>query len=195
MPFRVSESDFSGPVVGAAQHAAAAAVVEEGVHGLLEHPLLVAHDDVGRAQLDELLQAVVAVDDPAVEVVQVRGREAAAVQGDQGPQVGRDDRDHVQDHPLRLVAALAEGLEDPQALGVAELALLGVIRFHQLAQAVGILLDVDLFQEDFDGLGADRRLELVAVFLPGLALYSSSVRSCFSLSGVSAGSMTTYDSK
>ena len=70
-------------VVGPAQHAAAAAVVEQRVHRLLQHALLVAHDDVGRAQLDELLQAVVAVDDAPVQVVQVRGGEAAAVQGHQ----------------------------------------------------------------------------------------------------------------
>src|SRR5216117_3962128 len=34
------------PVVGAAQHTAAAAVVEERVHGFLEHALFVADDDV-----------------------------------------------------------------------------------------------------------------------------------------------------
>ena len=40
------------PVVRAAQDAAAAAVVEQGVDRLLEHPLLVADDDVGRLQLE-----------------------------------------------------------------------------------------------------------------------------------------------
>ena len=104
------------PVVGALEHAAAAAVVEQRVHSLLKHALLVAHDHVGRAQLDELLQAVVAVDDAAVEVVQIARGEAAAVERHQGPQLGRDDRDHVQDHPLGLVAALAEGLHDLEAL-------------------------------------------------------------------------------
>ena len=56
----------------------AAVVVEEGVDGLLEHPLLVADDDLGRVQVDQLLEPVVAVDDPAVEVVQVAGGEVAA---------------------------------------------------------------------------------------------------------------------
>ncbi len=58
-------------VVGAAQHAAAAAVVEQRVHRLLQHALLVAHDDVGGVQLHQLLQPVVAVDDAAVEIVQI----------------------------------------------------------------------------------------------------------------------------
>ncbi len=35
----------------------------------------------GALQLDQALEAVVAVDDAAVQVVEVRGREAAAVEG------------------------------------------------------------------------------------------------------------------
>ena len=58
-------------VAGARDGAAVAAVVKEGVDGLLQHPLLVVDDDVGRLQLHQVPQAVVAVDDAAVEVVQV----------------------------------------------------------------------------------------------------------------------------
>ena len=86
---------LQGAVVGALQDAAAPAVVEEGVHRLLQHALLVAHDDLGRAQLEELLQTVVPVDDAPVEVVQIRSREPAAIQGNQWPQLGRDDGDDV----------------------------------------------------------------------------------------------------
>ena len=71
---------------------AAAAVVEQGVDGLLEHPLLVVDDDLGRAEVEQPLQPVVPVDDPAVEVVQVRGGEPATVELDHRAQVGRDDR-------------------------------------------------------------------------------------------------------
>jgi len=46
-PSGVSESDFSGRFVGAAEHATPPPVVEEGVDRLLEHALLVAHDHVG----------------------------------------------------------------------------------------------------------------------------------------------------
>jgi hypothetical protein len=44
-------------LVGARDGAAAAAVVEQRVHRLLQHALLVAHDDVGRAQLDQAASA------------------------------------------------------------------------------------------------------------------------------------------
>ncbi len=67
---RIGEG-LQGPVVGALEHATPAAVVEEGVDGLLKHPLLVAHDDFRGAQLEKLLQPVVAVDDPPVQIVQI----------------------------------------------------------------------------------------------------------------------------
>src|SRR6202012_776584 len=57
--------------------AAAATVVEEAVNGLLEHPLLVVHDDLGRAEVKEPLEAVVPVDDPSVQVIEgARGEPA-----------------------------------------------------------------------------------------------------------------------
>jgi hypothetical protein len=92
-------------LVGAGDDAAAAAVVEQRVDGLLQHALLVADDDARRAQFDQPLQAVVAVDDAAVEIVQVRRREAAAIERHQRTQVRRDHRDDLHDHPFRAVAA------------------------------------------------------------------------------------------
>ena len=74
------------PLVGAGDDAAAPAVVEQRVDRLLQHPLLVADDDVGRAQLHQPLQAVVAVDDAAVEVVEVGRGETAAVERHQRAQ-------------------------------------------------------------------------------------------------------------
>ncbi len=72
-------------LVGAGDDAAAAAVVEQRIDRLLKHALLVADDDVRRAQLDQPLEAVVAVDDAAIEVVEVAtwrsGRRRAAPAG------------------------------------------------------------------------------------------------------------------
>jgi hypothetical protein len=103
-------------VAGAGDRAAAAAVVDQRVARLLEHPLLVADDDLRRAQLEQPLEAVVAVDHAPVEVVQVGRGEAAAVQLDHRAQVRRDDRQDRQDHPLRAVAGLAERLDQAQPL-------------------------------------------------------------------------------
>ena len=107
---------LQGAVARAQHRPLAAVVVEQGVDRLLQHPLLVADDDFRGVEVDELLQAVVAVDDAAVQVVQVAGGEIARVQEDQRAEVGRDDRDHVQHHPLGAVVAVADGLDDLQAV-------------------------------------------------------------------------------
>ena len=62
------------------------------------------------------LQTVVAVDDAAIEIVEIRRREAATVERHERTQIRRDHRDDRQHHPLGLVAALAERLDDLQAL-------------------------------------------------------------------------------
>ena len=104
-------------LVGARDDAAAAAVVEQRVDRFLKHALLVADDDVRRAQFDQPLQAVVAVDDAAIEIVEIGRREAAAVERHQRTQIRRDHRHFSEDHPFGLVARLHEGLDDLQALG------------------------------------------------------------------------------
>jgi hypothetical protein len=88
----MSSSDLSGAVARARDGPAAAAVVEQRVDGLLQHPLLVVDDDLRRAEVEQPLEAVVAVDDAAVEVVEVGRREAAAVELDHRAQLRRDDR-------------------------------------------------------------------------------------------------------
>src|ERR1700712_5400332 len=47
-------------------------VVEQRVNCFLQHSLFVVDDYLGRTQIDQSLQAVVPVDDPAVQVVEVR---------------------------------------------------------------------------------------------------------------------------
>ena len=148
-------------LVGAGDDAAAAAVVEQGVDGLLQHALFVADDDVRRAQFDQPLQAVVAVDDAAVEIVEVGGREAAAVERHQRTQVRRNDRHFGEDHPFGLVAGIDEGLDDLQPLGeLFRLQLGGRFRdFHlELRRDV---LQVETAQQLADRLGADHGGETV----------------------------------
>ena len=157
-------------VVGAAQHTAAAAVVEQRVDRLLEHALLVADDDIRRLELHQLLQPVVAVDDAAIEVVQVRGREPPAVERHQRTQFRRNDRDDVEDHPLGTVARLPERVGDLEALGVLELLLRRLLRLHLVAELDRQPLDVDALQELLDRLGAHLRLEAVLVLLARLAV-------------------------
>ena len=143
---------------------ATTAVVEEGVHGLLQHALLVVDDDRGGVEVEQALEAVVAVDDATVEVVEVGRGEAAAVELHHGAQVGRDDRDDVQDHVGGVVAALEEGVDDLEALdGLLALLLLGLLGGHDGAQLLGLLPEVDAAQQVADGLGAHAALEVDGV--------------------------------
>ncbi len=158
-------------VVGAAQHAAAAAVVEERIDGFLQHALFVAHDHFRRVQVHQLLQPVVAVDHAAIEVVEIGRGEAAAIERHQRAQLRGNDRQHVENHPLRLVAALAEGLDDLEALGILELLLRGGLGLHALAQLDAELVDLHALEQFLDGFGAHHGLEAGgAVLLVELAV-------------------------
>ena len=118
-------------LAAAADRLGAATVVEQRVDRFLQHALLVAQDDFRRAVQDELLQTVVAVDHATIEIVQVGGREATAVERHERAQVRRNDRNDVQDHPLRVVArvagvaGVAERVDDLEPL---EQLLLAVLR-------------------------------------------------------------------
>ena len=144
-------------LVRAGQRPAATAVVEQRVHRFLQHALFVAHDDVGCAQLHESFEPVVAVDDAAVQVVQVGRGEAAPVERHERAQVGWNDRNDLQDHLLGQVARLAEGVDDLQPFGDLLAFRLAPRLDHFDAQVAGQLLQVEVLHQLADGLGADAR--------------------------------------
>ena len=74
-----SREGFEISVAGAGNRFASAAVVDQCVDCFLKHTFFVAHDDVGRAELFELFKTVVAVDDSAIQIVEVAGCKSAAV--------------------------------------------------------------------------------------------------------------------
>src|SRR5207248_1875498 len=102
---------LQGPLVGPRNYAAAPAAVEQRIDRLLQHAFFVAHDDVWGTQLDEPLQPVVAVDYPAVKVVQIGGRKAPTVERHERPQFRRNDRDDLQDHPFGPAVGFDKGLD------------------------------------------------------------------------------------
>ena len=156
--------------VRAGDGAAAAAVVDQGVNRLLQHALLVADDDIRRLELLQSLQTVVAVDDAAIEIVQIAGGKAAAVELNHRANLGRNDREHVNDHPLGTVAGLTEGLYDLKTLD--ELGLLLPARFGELgAKLLAELFTVDLTEQLLHGLGTHAGAEIIAVLLAQVAIF------------------------
>ena len=142
-------------LVGTGDGLAATAVVEQGVDRLLQHAALVADDDLRSVELEQALQAVVAVDDAAVEVVEIAGREAAAVERNERTQIRRKHRDHREHHPLGAVAALAERLDDLEALGDASCAWpRWSPRASRARSVLGELVHVDALEHLEDGFAA-----------------------------------------
>jgi hypothetical protein len=88
----------------------------------------------GSLQFEQALEAVVAVDDAAIQVIQIGGRETAAVQRHQRTQVRRQHRQHLENHPVRLDAGLLEAFEHLEALGDLLDLGFGTGRFELLAQ-------------------------------------------------------------
>ncbi len=146
------------PAAGTGDRLGPASVVNQRIHGFLQHALFVLHDDVRRAQFEEFLQTVVPGDDTPVQVVQVTRREPPAVQLQHRPQIRRDDGDIRQDHPFRLVIRVAEGIDGIQALD--ELLALFALGLLQLFLDVFVFgLQVHVLQQALDGFRTSLRRE------------------------------------
>ena len=146
-------------VAGCQHRPLAAVVVEEGVHRLLQHPLLVADDHLGRIQVDQLFEPVVPVDDATIEVIQVTRGEVARIEHHKRTEVGWDHGDHDEHDPLGLVFAVANGLDDLQPIDEVLLLLLAVGRGEFDAKILGKRHEVEGQQKLANSLRAHFRLE------------------------------------
>ena len=72
----------------------------------MEHPLLIAEDDLWSLHIDQLLEPIITVDNPPVEVVEIRSCKPPAIEWNQRPQVRGDNWNHVKNHPLRAIPTL-----------------------------------------------------------------------------------------
>ena len=144
--------------------AATTTVVEERVNSFLQHALFVVDDDFRRTKVQQALEAVVAVDDAAVQVVEVGGREAATVQLDHRAQFRRDHRYGVEDHAQRGVGRGQERVDDLEALERTGL-LLSLAVFDDVAKDLGFRGHVEGLEALLDGFGAHGALEVQSVAL------------------------------
>src|SRR5665647_88293 len=160
---------FQRTVAGARDRATTTAVVEERVHSLLQHALLVVDNDLGRAEVEQSLEPVVAVDHATVKVVQVGGGEPATIELDHRPQVRRNDRNAVQDHAGRVVAGHLESSDDAQTLERAGL-LLALAGRDDLAQHLGLGVEVEGVETLLQRRGAHRALEVQSEAVTHLAV-------------------------
>ena len=82
-------------------------------------------------------------------------------------QVRRDHRDHIEDHPLRVVARVAQHLDGAEALGDVLHALLGARGLQLLTELLGNHAEVEGPEDLLDGLGPHVGVELGAVLGSG----------------------------
>ena len=140
-------------------------VIEQRIHCFLQHPLLIADDDIRRLEFKQTLEAVVTVDHAAIEIVKIRSRKATAVERHQRTQFRRQDRQHFHDHPVGLDTRLIESLKHLQALG--DFFDLGFrSRGSQIGtQSFNFRLEVDRTQQFAHAFSPHDGGEVVTVFL------------------------------
>jgi hypothetical protein len=111
-------------------------------------------------------RAVVTVDHAAIEIVEIRGRETAAIQRHQRAQFGRNDGDDVEDHPFGAVARIDEAFDDLQALDDLLGLQLRLGRCQLFHQIDAFLFEVEIHEHLLDRFGTDARGEGVfAIFV------------------------------
>ncbi len=147
-----------------------ASVVEQGIHCFLQHALLVANDDIGRAQLQQVLEAVIPVDHAAIQIIEIAGGKTSAFQRNQWTEIRRNHRQHFKDHPFRTHLGIEKTLRELQPLGnlLADLFALG--RVELMFQLVREFAQVNFRQGFLHGLGAHLGGKAVGVLLTGLTV-------------------------
>ena len=132
---------------------AALGIVDQRVNGFLEHAFFVSQDDFRSAEVDEMFQTVVAVDNTAVEVIEVRSGETATRELDHGTEVRRDNRKDGHDHPFRFNLGVKQTTDDLKTFGSTQTFGFGVAVgfFFQLSSQ---LFEVDFLESVKDSFGA-----------------------------------------
>ncbi len=77
-----------------------ASVVEKGIYRLLKHALFIADDDFWSLELQQGAKTVVAIDDSAIEIIEIGCRETSPFKWNKRSEIRGNDWKHIQDHPL-----------------------------------------------------------------------------------------------
>ena len=149
------------PVSGACYRMASSAVVDKGIHRFLEHSLFVSDNDIRSTQLQQSFQTVISVNNPAVQIIQVGGGKAPAVQLYHRTQIRRNNRNSIQNHPFGTVSGLPESLHNLQALNDSGAFLAGGF-IQSCFQFFRFLFQVNCFQQLFDGLSTHPCTEFIS---------------------------------
>ena len=141
----------------------ATTVIQQRVNGLLQHTLFVADDNFWCFKFEQTLQTVVAVDNATVEVIQIGGCEAAAIQRHQRTQVRGQYWQHFENHPVRLDAGFLEAFKNLQTLGKLLVLGFGTGDFEFGVQRLNFGWQIQIAQQFTNALGTHKSNKLVTM--------------------------------
>ena len=153
---------FQRPVAGSHNGTAAAAVIDQGVYSFLQHTFFITYNDVRRMQFQQPFQPVVTVNDTAIQVIQITGGKTSAIKLYHRTQVRRDDRNHIQNHPGRLIAGFFECFRNFQTAYNTYFLLAGRL-FQFFPKLSNQSWNIYFFQQLFDSRGSHLRAECISV--------------------------------
>ena len=137
----------------------------------MQHPLLVADDDVRREQFQQALQAVVTVNDAAIEIVQIGSCKAAGIKRYQRTQVRRQYRQYIENQPFRfaddffrVVRVRDESVNQVDALHQTFFLGFGRGLLQLFFQRLQDIAPIGAAQDFLNRFRAHHRLEFVTVF-------------------------------
>ena len=142
-----------------------ATIIKQSINRFLQHAFFVADDNIRRMQFHQSLQTVVAVDNPAIQIVQVRSCKPAAVQRNQRTQFRRNNRQNIQNHPFRFGVGINECLNDLQSLNQFLSLRFGSGIFQFLTNSLAFGFQINRGQNLFQSFGTDTGAERIFAIL------------------------------
>ena len=97
--------------IGTLDGIATAAVIDESIHGFLEHTLFVAHDNIGRIQIHEAFETLVAVYDAAIKVVHVTNGKFPSIECHEWTEIRWQYRNDCKHHPFGSITTCDKTLD------------------------------------------------------------------------------------
>src|SRR5205814_9053658 len=119
-------------------------VVEQSVDRFLQHSLFVTNDDIWCLEQKQILEPVIAINNPTIKIVQVRSRKTPAFERNQRTQIRRDDRQHIENHPFGTSMRILEALNELEAFCEFLANLFALRGAHRLFELFIELVEVDL---------------------------------------------------
>ncbi|MNZ83615.1 hypothetical protein D3C78_1023480 [compost metagenome] len=91
------------------------AVIDQCIYCFLKHPFFILYDDIRCAKVKQTFQPIVTVNHTTIQVVEVRRCKTSTVKLYHRTKFRRNNWKYIKNHPLRLVAGVAECFDYFQA--------------------------------------------------------------------------------